>query len=55
MIKLYDEGVYLLNGNTLVPESQAAPELMRKKKMLIKELFLTVSYRLITSVEMKNS
>ena len=54
MIKLYDEGVYLLNGNTLVPESQAAPELM-KKKMLIKELFLTVSYRLITSVEMKNS
>ena len=32
MIKLYDEGVYLLNGNTLVPESQAAPELMRKKE-----------------------
>ena len=48
MIKLYDEGVYLLNGNTLVPESQAAPELMRKKED-------TVSYRLITSVEMKNS
>ena len=50
MIKLYDEGVYLLNGNTLVPESQAAPELMRKKEDAHKG-----SYRLITSVEMKNS
>lgn len=44
MIKLYDEGVYLLNGNTLVPESQAAPELMRKKEDAHKG---TISYSIL--------
>lgn len=30
MVKLYEEGVYLLNGTKIVPESEAAPEMKRE-------------------------
>ena len=44
MIKLYGEGVYLVNGNTLIPESQAAPELLKEKENARKG---TISYGIL--------
>lgn len=37
MVKLYDEGIYLVNGTEIVPESEAAKYRLLQEKQQIKK------------------
>lgn len=52
-MKLYDSGVFLLEGETIVEENDAGSDFLEKRNSIKKVQFPMVSYRLTTPEQIK--